>query len=64
MAILDTMKLVHLGSAIEDERLLVEGRKRFLIAMDCLRRNVGLKDPDLAAVGLMIVSMGISLTEV
>lgn len=64
MAILDTMKLVHLGSTVMDERLLAEGRKRFLVAMNCLRFNVGLKDPKMANVGLMMVSQGISLSEV
>jgi hypothetical protein len=63
LAILDSMKLVHLGSCVQDEQLLVEGRKRFLIAMNCLRGNLG-HEPSLALPGLMLVSVGISMTEV
>lgn len=63
LAVLDSMKLVHLGSCVQDERLLIEGRKRFLVAMDCLRGNLG-RDPSLALPGLMLVSIGISMTEV
>ena len=63
LAILDSMKLVHLGSCVQDEQLLLEGRKRFLIAMNCLRTNLG-HEPSLALPGLMLVSVGISMTEV
>lgn len=64
LAILDTLKLLHLGSTVRDERVTIEGRKRFLTAMNCLRLNVGLEDPKLAVVGLMLVAMGISMSEV
>lgn len=63
LAILDSMKLVHLGSCVQDERLLAEGRKRFLLAMNCLRNNLG-HEPSMALPGLMLVSIGISMTEV
>ena len=63
LAILDSMKLVHLGSCVQDEQLLVEGRKRFLLAMNCLRSNLG-HEPGIALPGLMLVSIGISMTEV
>lgn len=63
LAVLDSMKLVHLGSCVQDEGLLIEGRKRFLVAMNCLRSNLG-RDPSLALPGLMLVSIGISMTEV
>ncbi|KAM0715894.1 hypothetical protein Q7P37_008408 [Cladosporium fusiforme] len=63
MAILDTMKLVHLGSIVKDERLLIEGRKRFLIATNFLRCNLELKEPSMPNVGLMLVSVGISMSE-
>lgn len=63
LAVLDSMKLVHLGSCVQDERLLIEGRKRFLVAMNCLRGNLG-RDPSIALPGLMLVSIGISMTEV
>ena len=65
LAILDSMKLVHLGSCVRDEQLLVEGRKRFLLAMNCLRGNLGHEpSPSVALPGLMLVSIGISMTEV
>jgi hypothetical protein len=63
LAILDSMKLVHLGSCVQDEQLLLEGRKRFLLAMNCLRGNLG-HEPSIALPGLMLVSIGISMTEV
>jgi hypothetical protein len=63
LATLDSLKLVHLGSCVQDERILLEGRKRFLIAMNCLRSNMG-HDPSMALPGLMLVSIGISMTEV
>ena len=63
LAVLDSMKLVHLGSCVQDEGLLIEGRKRFLVAMNCLRGNLD-RDPSLALPGLMLVSIGISMTEV
>ena len=63
LAILDSMKLVHLGSCVQDEQLLLEGRKRFLVAMNCLRSNMG-HEPSMALPGLMLVSIGISMTEV
>jgi hypothetical protein len=63
LATLDSMKLVHLGSCMQDERILLEGRKRFLIAMNCLRSNMG-HNPSMALPGLMLVSIGISMTEV
>lgn len=63
LAILDSMKLVHLGSCVRDEQLLVEGRKRFLLAMNCLRSNLG-HESSMALPGLMLVSIGISMTEV
>jgi len=63
LAILDSMKLVHLGSCVQDEQLLVEGRKRFLLAMNCLRSNLG-HEPGIALPGLLLVSIGISMTEV
>lgn len=64
LAMLDTMKLVHLGSTVEDDRLLSEGRKKFIAATNFLRWNASLKDPEIPPVGLMLVSMGISLSEV
>jgi hypothetical protein len=63
LATLDAMKLVHLGSCVRDEQLLVEGRKRFLYAMNCLRGNLS-QEPNIALPGLMLVSIGISMTEV
>lgn len=63
LAILDSMKLVHLGSCVQDEQLLFEGRKRFLLAMNCLRSNLG-HEPGVALPGLLLVSIGISMTEV
>ena len=63
LAILDSMKLVHLGSCVQDEQLLLEGRKRFILAIDCLRSNFG-HEPSIALPGLMLVSIGISMTEV
>jgi hypothetical protein len=63
LATLDSLKLVHLGSCVQDERILLEGRKRFLIAMNCLRSNMG-HNPSMALPGLMLVSIGISMTEV
>ena len=63
LAILDSTKLLHLGSAVQDELLLAEGRKRFLLTMSCLRSNVQ-RDPSIALPGLMIVSLGVSLCEV
>lgn len=63
LATLDAMKLVHLGSCVRDEQLLVEGRKRFLYAMNCLRGNLS-HEPSIALPGLMLVSIGISMTEV
>lgn len=63
LAILDSMKLVHLGSCVQDQRLLSEGRKRFLLAMNCLQSNLD-HDPSMALPGLMLVSIGISMTEV
>jgi hypothetical protein len=63
LAILDSTKLLHLGSAVQDELLLAEGRRRFLLTMSCLRSNVK-RDPSIALPGLMIVSLGVSLCEV
>jgi hypothetical protein len=63
LAILDSTKLLHLGSAVQDDRLLAEGRKRFLLTMSCLRSSVE-NDPNIALPGLMIVSLGVSLCEV
>jgi hypothetical protein len=63
LATLDSMKLVHLGSCVKDERLLIEGRKRFLLAMNSLRSNLT-HTPDMELPGLMLVSVGISMTEV
>ena len=63
LAILDSTKLLHLGSSVHDDRLLAEGRKRFLLTMKCLRSNVE-RDPSIALPGLMIVSMGVSQCEV
>jgi hypothetical protein len=63
LAILDSTKLLHLGSAVHDDRLLAEGRKRFLLTMNCLRSNIE-QDPNIALPGLMIVSLGVSLCEV
>jgi hypothetical protein len=63
LAILDSTKLLHLGSTVQDDRLLAEGRRRFLLTMNCLRSNVE-RDPSIALSGLMIVSLGVSLCEV
>jgi hypothetical protein len=63
LAILDSTKLLHLGSTVRDDRLLAEGRRRFLLTMNCLRSNVE-RDPSIALSGLMIVSLGVSLCEV
>jgi hypothetical protein len=63
LAILDSTKLLHLGSTVQDDQLLAEGRKRFLLTMSCLRSSVE-RDPSIALPGLMIVSLGVSLCEV
>jgi hypothetical protein len=63
LAILDSTKLLHLGSTVQDDLLLAEGRKRFLLTMSCLRSNLK-REPGMALPGLMIVSLGVSLCEV
>lgn len=63
LAILDSTKLLHLGSSVHDDQILAEGRKRFLLTMKCLRSSVG-SDPRIALPGLMVVSTGVSLCEV
>jgi len=63
LAVIDSIKLVHLGSTALDDRLVLEGRKRFLLAMNCLQHNLQ-QEPDMALPGLMLVSMGVSLNEV
>lgn len=63
-AILDTIKLLHLGSTERSDRVLDEGRRRFGVAMNCLRLNLNMEHPEMAAIGLMIISMGISMSEV
>lgn len=63
LAILDSTKLLHLGSTVQDDLLVAEGRKRFLLTTSCLRSNLK-HDPGMALPGLMIVSLGVSLCEV
>lgn len=63
LAVIDSIKLVHLGSTVRDDQFILQGRKRFLLAMNCLRRNLN-QNPSMALPGLMLVSMGVSLNEV
>jgi hypothetical protein len=64
VAILDALSLLHVGSTTRDESLLLEARKRYVRAIYNLRTRASQKKPRMPAAGLIIVAMGILMSEV
>jgi hypothetical protein len=64
VATLDALSLLHVGSTTKDENLLLEARKRYVCAIYNLRTRASHKKPSMPAAGLIIVAMGILMSEV
>jgi hypothetical protein len=64
VAILDALSLLHVGSTMRDENLLLEARKRYVCAIYNLRTRASHKEPRMPVAGLIIVAMGILMSEV
>ena len=64
VATLDALSLLHVGSTTRDENLLLEARKRYVYAISSLRTHASQETPSMPAAGLIIVAMGILMSEV
>jgi hypothetical protein len=64
VAILDALSLLHVGSTTRDENLLLEARKRYVCAISNLRTHASQQKLSMPAAGLIIVAMGILMSEV
>ena len=64
VAIHDAMALVHVGSASNDDTLLLEGKKRYVFAISELRQALSRKTLTVPVEAILVVSMGLMLTEV
>jgi hypothetical protein len=64
VAILDALSLLHVGSIAKDDCLLLEARKRYVCAINSLRTRMSQQKPNMPAAELVIVAMGILMSEV
>jgi hypothetical protein len=58
------LSLLHVGSTTRDENLILEARKRYVRAIYNLRTRASHKNLRMPAAGLIIVVMGILMSEV
>lgn len=63
-AMTDSIELLHVGSTSKDDRLVLEGRKRCLFAINSLRLDVSQPKSKMGLAGVLLVSLGIMMTEV
>jgi len=63
-AILDSLIIMHVGSTSGDEGLLLEARKRYVFAITSLRLDTTRNEPEISLAGVLMVAMGILLSEV
>jgi hypothetical protein len=64
VAVLDALSLLHVGSTAKDNYLLLEARKRYVFAINSLRTRASQKKRNMPAAELIIVAMGILMSEV
>lgn len=63
-AMLDSIIILHVGSTAKDERLVLESRKRYAFAINCLLLDTSRSKPKMSLSGLMMVATGILVSEV
>jgi hypothetical protein len=64
VAILDALSLLHVGSTMKDENLLVGARRRYVCAIHNLRTCESHRKSIMPVAGLITVAMGILMSEV
>lgn len=63
IAVSQAIKLLQFGSAIRQDHVVAEGQEQFSLAISCLRQAFNGKHPELTQARLMVISMGISMSE-
>lgn len=64
IAIHDAMALLHVGSTSNDDTLLLEAKKRYVFTISELRQALSPQGPQVSAEAILVVSMGLMLSEV
>ena len=64
IAIHDAMALLHVGSTSNDNTLLIEAKKRYVFSISELRQALSPQGPQVSAEAILVVSMGLMLSEV
>lgn len=64
VAIHDALLILHAGSATGDEGLVLEGRKRYVIAVNGLRLGLGESSSATSLGTVLVVAMGVLMSEV
>lgn len=63
-AIHDAIALLHVGSTSCDDTLLIEGKKRYGIAISHLRQSLNRERSQVSVEAILVVAMGLMLSEV
>lgn len=64
IAIHDALTLLHVGSTSSDDSLLLEAKKRYVFCIGKLREALSPQGPQVSAEAILVVSMGLMLSEV